>query len=140
MISRLAMGDCSETNPDRQSQITKLLIPEDLLKRTTHLLAIIALLAVMCAAVLPSVAADDSAATFKSKCVMCHGADATGKTPMGSKLGIRDLTSADVQKQSDAELHGVIAKGRNKMLAFGGKLSDDQIAGLVKYIRTLAKK
>src|SRR5690348_12412363 len=49
-------------------------------------------------------AAADGAATFKAKCAMCHGQDATGNTPMGKNLKIRDLTSADVQKQSDAEI------------------------------------
>lgn len=105
-----------------------------------RLLVIVSVLALAAAVVIPASAADDAAATFKSKCVMCHGADGAGKTPMGPKLGIRDLTSADVQKQSDAELQTVIAKGRNKMLAYGGKLSDEQISGLVKYIRSLAKK
>ena len=38
-------------------------------------------------------------ATFKTKCAGCHGADAKGK----EALKTRDLSSADVQKQSDAE-------------------------------------
>ena len=46
-------------------------------------------------------AADDAAATYKAKCAMCHGADGKGDTPVGKKMGIRDLTSADVQKMSD---------------------------------------
>jgi cytochrome c6 len=110
------------------------------LKTTTRILALVFMLALTTVIVVPTQAADDAAATFKSKCAMCHGQDATGKTPMGARLGIKDLTSAEVQKQSDAELAGVITKGRNKMPAYGEKLSGDQIAGLVKYIRTLAKK
>ena len=85
-------------------------------------------------------AADDGAATFKSKCAMCHGADAAGKTPMGALLNIKDLTSPEVQKQSDADLAGVIAKGRNKMPEYGSKLSKEQTTDVVNYIRTLAKK
>ncbi len=82
---------------------------------------------------------DEGAATFKAKCAMCHGQDATGNTTMGKNLKIRDLTSADVQKQSDADLIATITKGKNKMPEYGSKLSKDQIADLGKYIRTLKK-
>jgi mono/diheme cytochrome c family protein len=85
-------------------------------------------------------AADDGAALFKSKCAMCHGPDGKGEVPMGKKLGARDLTSAEVQKQSDAELTEVVTKGKNKMPAYEGKLKPDEIKGLVAYIRELAKK
>lgn len=82
---------------------------------------------------------DEGAATFKAKCAMCHGQDATGNTPMGKNLKIRDLTSADVQKQPDADILTVITKGKNKMPEYGSKLSKDQIADLGKYIRSLKK-
>ena len=110
------------------------------MKSTIRLFAIISIFAIAIAIVIPVSAAVDGAATFKSKCAMCHGADATGKTPMGARLNIRDLTSPEVQKQSDDELTAVITKGRNKMPAFSGKVSTDETTGLVKYIRTLAKK
>lgn len=101
---------------------------------------VVVMLVIFAAFVIPASGADDAAATFKSKCAMCHGADATGKTPMGARLNIRDLTSPEVQKQPDAELTSVISKGRNKMTPFGDKHSAEQINALVKYIRTLAKK
>ena len=85
-------------------------------------------------------AADDPGATlFKAKCAMCHGQDATGNTPMGKNLKIRDLTSADVQKQTDAELDAVITKGKNKMPEYGTKLTKEQISDLEKYVRSLKK-
>jgi cytochrome c6 len=84
-----------------------------------------------------SFAADAGADTFKSKCAMCHGADGKGDTAMGKKMNLRDMGSADVQKQSDDELNGIITKGKNKMPVYGEKLSKDQISDLVKYIRTL---
>ena len=71
---------------------------------------------------------------------MCHGPDGAGKTPMGQKLNVRDLHSADVQKQSDAGLSQIIAQGKGKMPAFSQKLSDDQIKLLVAHIRELGKK
>jgi mono/diheme cytochrome c family protein len=74
--------------------------------------------------------AQDAADLFKSKCAMCHGVD-------GKKVEGHDLTSADVQKQSDAELTDTITKGKDKMPPFGEKLKPEEIRGLVAYIRTL---
>jgi cytochrome c6 len=84
-------------------------------------------------------AADDAAATYKAKCAMCHGADGKGDTPVGKKMGIRDLTSSDVQKMSDEELITITTKGKNKMPAYENKLSAAQIKDIVAYIRQLAK-
>ncbi len=83
--------------------------------------------------------ADGGADTFKGKCAMCHGADGMGQTGMGKAMKLRDLGSADVQKQSDADLNGIISNGKNKMPAFTGKLTADQISDVVKFIRTLKK-
>lgn len=87
-----------------------------------------------------SYAADTAAAVFTSKCVMCHGADGQGKTPMGAKFNITSLTSPEVQKQSAAELAQIITKGKNKMPAYDGKLTKDEIAQLAAYVKGLAKK
>jgi mono/diheme cytochrome c family protein len=84
--------------------------------------------------------AQDGAAIFKSKCAMCHGPDGSGKTAMGEKLNIADLRSAEVQKQTDSELSQIIAKGKNKMPAYEGKLTKEQIDQLVAYVRELGKK
>jgi cytochrome c6 len=84
--------------------------------------------------------AQDGAATFKGKCAMCHGPDGSGKTAMGQKLNIRDLHSAEVQKQSDAELAQIVTKGKNKMPAYDGKLTKEQIDQVVAFIRELGKK
>lgn len=77
---------------------------------------------------------------FKAKCAMCHGPQADGKTAMGTKFGIRDMHSADVQKQSDAELKEIITKGKEKMPSYDGKLSPEQVTQVVSYIRQLGKK
>lgn len=86
-----------------------------------------------------SLAADTGADTFKSKCAACHGATGAGDSAMGKNLKLRDLGSADVQKQSDDELTNIIANGKGKMPKYDGKLTKDQIADVVKYIRTLKK-
>lgn len=85
--------------------------------------------------------ADDAASVFKAKCSVCHAADGSGSSAMGKQLGAKDLRSDEVQKQTDAQLNNTITNGKGgKMPAYKGKLTDDQIKGLVTYIRTLVKK
>lgn len=81
----------------------------------------------------------DGGADFKAKCAMCHGADGKGDTAMGKKFGLKDLGSAEVQAKSDADLSGIITNGKDKMPKYDGKLTKEQIADVVKYIRTLKK-
>ncbi|HZQ70146.1 MAG TPA: cytochrome c [Terriglobales bacterium] len=108
-------------------------------------LSVVILLLFLAATITPSLAQGQNAPTdgaglFKAKCAMCHGPDGAGKTPMGQKLDVRDLHSADVQKQADAALSQMIAQGKGKMPAFSQKLSDDQIKLLVAHVRNLGKK
>ena len=86
-----------------------------------------------------SALAADGAATYKAKCASCHGADGAGNTPMGKKWGIKDLAAPDIQAKSDATLIDLTTNGINKMPAFKGKLSEAQIADVVKYCRTFKK-
>ena len=81
----------------------------------------------------------DGAAIYKAKCAMCHGPDGAGQTPMGKNMKLRDLRSAEVQKQTDAELVKWIADGKGKMPAYKGKLTPADIDALVAFIRTLKK-
>jgi mono/diheme cytochrome c family protein len=81
--------------------------------------------------------ADDGADLFKAKCAMCHGPDGKGQTAMGKTLNLRDLGSAEVQSQSDADLTGVITNGKGKMPKYDGKLTKEQIGDVLKYVRTL---
>ena len=81
--------------------------------------------------------AADGAATYKAKCALCHGADGKGQTPVGKSMKLRDLTSADVQKMTDAELTKIIEDGKNKMQPFKGKLTGDEIAAVVKALRAM---
>jgi cytochrome c6 len=74
-------------------------------------------------------------ATFKAKCAACHGADGKGKASMAGT----DLTSADAQKMSDADLGGVITNGKPPKMPPYKSLSADQVKDLVSYIRTLKK-
>lgn len=82
-------------------------------------------------------AADAAAASlYKSKCQSCHGADGKA-TAIGKKLGARDFQDSDVAKMSEEELAKITSAGKNKMPAYKGKLTDDQIKELVKYVKQL---
>ncbi len=112
------------------------------IKTSRSVVASAAALAIAGMLILPRAArADDAAAQlYKTKCAGCHGPDGKGETTMGKALKLRDLASADVQKQSDADLTALISAGRNKMPAYGKSLSADQVKSLIGYIRGLAKK
>ena len=84
--------------------------------------------------------AGDGEATYKSKCAMCHGPDGGGDTTMGKKMKIKDLRSAEVQKQTDAQLAEIIAKGKSPMMGYEKQLDKEKIDQLVAFIRELAKK
>ncbi len=61
--------------------------------------------------------------------------------PWESNWASTDLRADAVQKQTDAQLTDSITNGKGaKMPAYKGKITDDQIKGLVGYIRDLAKK
>jgi mono/diheme cytochrome c family protein len=81
----------------------------------------------------------DAASLFKSKCGNCHGADGSGNTAVGKSMKLRDLRSADVQKQTDEELNAWIANGKGAMPAYKDKFSAAQIKDLVGFIRELGK-
>lgn len=88
----------------------------------------------------PLWAQDDGASQFKAKCAVCHGADGSGSTAVGKSMKLRDLRSADVQKQTNEELTAIITNGKGGMPAYKDKLTGDQIKQLVAHIRDLAKK
>jgi mono/diheme cytochrome c family protein len=97
----------------------------------------IALLAMMIA--VSAYAEDPGQALFKAKCAMCHGTDATGNTAMGKKFNIPDLRAPEIQRKTKAELVNAIARGKNKMPAFEGKLTSDEVNELATYVRQLKK-
>jgi len=101
-------------------------------------------IAVMTVAAL-SARAEDAKTTYDKSCAMCHGADGKGQTKMGQKLGVKDFTDAKVQAElkDDAAFKAIKegmkdADGKTLMKPFDA-LSDDDIKGLVAYVRTFKK-
>jgi mono/diheme cytochrome c family protein len=92
-----------------------------------------------------AVRAADAKANWDNNCAQCHGATGKGDTKMGKMLSAMDLTDAKKQASfTDAQAataikDGIKQSGKTTMKAFGGKLSDDEIQALVKYVRALKK-
>ena len=80
-----------------------------------------------------------------SKCASCHGKDGKGKTEKGQKLLLRDMTTAEFQKGSDADFKKAILEGVNKekggvkqeMDSFKDELKPADVDALVSLIREL---
>lgn len=74
-------------------------------------------------------------------CATCHAANGAGlRHKLGKSIDMR--SPAWQSSITDAEIEDAIRNGRrgNKvMVAFGDTLSDEQIEGLVKYVRGLGK-
>ena len=89
--------------------------------------------------------AADAKAQYEKDCAKCHGVDGKGATVMGKKLGCKDYTSAKAQEELKDEAavkalkEGLKASdGKVLMKPFEG-LSDDDIKGLVAYMRQFKK-
>ena len=94
----------------------------------------VALAALLALAAAPARAAEDGKALFAQKCASCHGPDGKGQTPMGKKLGAKDLTKE--QNEPVAELVKDIENGKPpKMLPYKGKLTPEQIKALAEYVK-----
>lgn len=85
----------------------------------------------------------NGASIFKGKCAACHGADASGNTPMGKKNKLADLRSSKVQSLTDAELATVIANGSPGGVAAAAHkskaLTPEQIKDVIAYLRSIRK-
>lgn len=82
----------------------------------------------------------DAAANYTKHCASCHGADGAGKTTMGKKQKVKDYTTAEGQKFSDAEGVKAILEGMGKMKGFKDKgLTEADAKDLVKHIRGFKK-
>lgn len=106
------------------------------MKSSSKLLSLAAVLGLLATG---AYAQDTGATLFQSRCKMCHGADGKAATPTGKAFQVPSFQDPAVVKMSDADLTGVITHGKNKMPAFGTRLSSPQVESLVAYIRTLQK-
>jgi mono/diheme cytochrome c family protein len=71
-------------------------------------------------------------AVYSEHCARCHGPDGRGRTRMGETVEPPDLSDP-------AWLRASVAKGLGQMPAFRKKLSRQDIAASVAYVRTLRR-
>jgi cytochrome c6 len=83
-----------------------------------------------------------AAENWENNCAKCHGPDGKGQTKIGKKLKLKDYTDAKFQAEvKDEELTKFINDGvkddagKEKMKAYKGELSPDEVKDLVAYIR-----
>jgi len=107
----------------------------------------IAVFAAFAVVSLPAFAADKKIERlWKSKCSSCHGADGKAETEKGKKMKTGDMTLADFQKKSDADLLKAINEGvaiekdgvKKEMDGYKD-LTDEQKTGLVTFMREFKK-
>ena len=80
-------------------------------------------------------------AVYADKCARCHGGDGTGQTTMGQMTEAPNLTDADWRRgKSTSRMVASVTNGRGQMPAFKKKLSRQEIAAAVAYIRTLRRE
>lgn len=101
-----------------------------------------ALAALLSLAPLPLLAGEGSRSeVYATYCAVCHGDDGKAQTEKGKEKGARDLTNRKWQDSvDDSRLLKSIAKGRDKMPAFGKKLSAEEIQALVEEVRAIGGK
>jgi cbb3-type cytochrome c oxidase subunit III len=84
--------------------------------------------------------AERGRAVYANNCARCHGGDGTSQTTMGQMTEAPDLTDAGWQRgKSNSRMLASVAQGRGEMPAFKKKLSRQDIAAAVAYVRTLKR-
>ncbi len=79
---------------------------------------------------------------YKIDCAMCHGDTGDGKTDLGQSLGVTSnfMDPKTFDGKSDQQVFEAIRKGKDKMPPEDApRATDDQIRGLVLYIRGFSK-
>lgn len=89
----------------------------------------------------PSARRADGGADYKANCARCHGQDAKGNGSLAKLLKV-DAAKLDLSasSMSEAAQVAISSNGKGKMPEWDSKLSKDQIASIVKYMRTVAGK
>ena len=108
---------------------------------TVFTLALTFLALLLFRAVTPAASPDEVKGIYNKKCAVCHGPDGAAKTAKGRKSKTKDVRLPEVQKMSDQQWYEIVIKGKGEnMDSFRKELPDDQIHGLVQYMRDLAKQ
>ena len=103
------------------------------------------LAALIAACAVASAHAGDAKDLYEKDCAKCHGPEGKGDTKMGKKSGVKDYTDAKVQAElkDDAAIkaikNGLKDKEDKVLMKPAESLSEEEIKGLVAYMRTFKK-
>ena len=84
--------------------------------------------------------AERGRAVYEAKCTRCHGADGAGRTRMGEIVEPPDMSDPAWQRRhGSARMVASVTNGLGQMPAFRKKLTRQEIAAAVAYVRTLKR-
>jgi len=84
--------------------------------------------------------AERGRAVYTANCRRCHGDDGQGHTRMAEIVEPPDMSDPAWQRQrSSGRMIASVANGRGQMPAFKKRLSRQEIAAAVAYVRTLKR-
>lgn len=89
----------------------------------------------------------DGKIVYEKNCKMCHGVDGKSTKKIANVLKVNlaslDLTDKETSDKKDTELVEMVGNGSNKnkvMKGFKDKLTQEEIAVVIKHVRSLATK
>ncbi len=84
--------------------------------------------------------AERGRAVYEAKCARCHGADGAGRTRLAEIVEPPDLTDPAWQRQrGNSKMIASVSDGLGQMPAFKKKLTRQEIAAAVAYVRTFRR-
>ena len=105
---------------------------------TTKVVVLAGLFAFAAAGALRAQQPADAPSLFAKTCASCHGAKGTPTAAMAHAMpGLPDFAAASMASVPDSVLRDAIANGKGRIMqGYKSRLSAEQIAALVTYIRT----
>lgn len=84
--------------------------------------------------------AERGRAVYEARCARCHGSDGAGRTRMAEVVLPPDMSDAEWQRsRSAARMIASVTDGLGQMPAFRKRLTRQEIAAVVAYVRTLGR-
>lgn len=87
----------------------------------------------------PATADELGARVYERICAACHGADGTGDTAAGQRLGVPDLTIAGNWRRgrTAAAVEATVRYGHGHMPRWDTRMSWRNLSAVARYMRTL---